>query len=376
MRLLIWASSYGQAIGGGPVLAPLLAKGLVRRGHEVTVLTDRRPESLAAEEDDDGVRIHRPLFRRALAGEVSLIPGIRRQVIAVKNESRPDLTFIFSSGYGEFFHHLTGGTRAKPLIVGLHDMFDKKAFQPDSIVGKNLRAANWVTACSAAVLKRALEHLPALQPISTVIHNALPTPDWTPGSAASPEMTIAFAGRLIAKKGADTLIAALDLLKDRYPVVRLSLAGDGDERAALEADAERRGLASKVSFAGRLGHDAIYPFLASATLVSVPSRIEPFGLVALEAAQVGRPVVASSVDGLPEVVAHGETGLLVPPGDATALASAIASLLDNPRQAKAMGDAGRRRAASHFSWDRFLAAHESLFDAVLSKRPPVSSALP
>ena len=99
----------------------------------------------------------------------------------------------------------------------------------------------------------------------------------------------------------------------------------------------------------------------------MPSKIEPFGLVALEAAQAGRAVVASAVDGLPEVVAHEQTGLLVPPGDAGALAAAIASLIDDPERAKAMGEAGRRRAASHFSWDCYVAAHEDLFRQVAGR---------
>jgi glycogen synthase len=365
MRLLIWASSYGQTIGGGPVLAPLLATALARRGHDVTVLTDRRPETLAEEEHRDGVRIHRPPFRRALAGEVTLIPEIRRQVAAVKHEARPDLAFIFSSGYGEFFHHLTGPPL--PLIVGLHDLFQENEVRPQSIVGKNLRAADWITACSTAVLERVVTHLPALRPISSVIHNALPMPDPAAWREPASAMRIAFAGRLVAKKGADTLIAAIDLLKDRYPGLHLSLAGDGDERAALEADTARRGLASRVSFAGSLTHEAIFPFLASAALVAVPSRIEPFGLVALEAAQMGRPAVASAVDGLAEVVAHGQTGLLVAPDDAAALAGAIASLLDNPDRAEAMGEAGRRRAESHFAWDRYVSAHEDLFQRLLGR---------
>jgi len=367
MRLLMWTSSYGQTIGGGPVLAPLLATALARRAHEVTVITDRRPESLAEEEELDGVRIHRPLFRRALAGDVALIPAIRRRVADLKDKTRPDVVFIFSSGYGEFFHHLTQTGRHQPLIVGLHDLFEEKAFRPDSTVGRNLRAADWVTACSAAVLEGAIEHVPALQPISTVIRNALPMPEWAARSAPPRAMTIAFAGRLIAKKGADVLIAAMDQLKDRYPELRLSLAGEGDERMALEADAARRGLASRINFAGRLTHEAIYPFLASAALVIVPSRIEPFGLVALEAAQAGRAVVASAVDGLPGIVVHNQTGLLVPPGDAMALAAAIASLLDNPERAKAMGEAGRRRAESHFSWERYVAAHEDLFQQVAGR---------
>jgi len=66
-------------------------------------------------------------------------------------------------------------------------------------------------------------------------------------------------------------------------------------------------------------------------------------------------------------VVHNQTGLLVPPGDAMALAAAIASLLDNPERAKAMGEAGRRRAESHFSWERYVAAHEDLFQQVAGR---------
>ncbi len=375
MRLLIWASSYGQTIGGGPILAPLLAAELGRRGHEVTVLTDRRPESLAEEEERDGVRIFRPLFRRALAGEAALIPGIRRQVASLKRDIRPELAFIFSSGYGEFFHHVTSGGEALPLVVGLHDMFAENEFRPDAIVGKNLRAANRVVACSAAVLENACGYLPALRPLSQVIHNALPPPMQAVRPAPGTTATIAFAGRLIEKKGADTLIAAFDLLKDRYPRIQLALAGEGGERAGLEADVARRGLAARVGFAGSLSHEAIYPFLARATLVAVPSRIEPFGLVALEAAQMARPVVASAVDGLPEIVVHGETGLLVPPGDAAALAGAIAGLLDDPDRAAAMGEAGRRRAEDRFGWERYVSAHERLFSSLLADARPQKSTL-
>jgi glycosyltransferase involved in cell wall biosynthesis len=365
MRLLIWASSYGQAIGGGPVLAPLLATALVRRGHEVTVLTDRRPESMPEEEYLDGVRIRRPLFRRALAGDVALIPGIRRDVAALKRETQPDLAFIFSSGYGEFFHHVTKHGQPMPLVVSLHDRFAEHSFGPEATVGRNLRAARWVTACSAAVLQRARQYLPALIPISSVIHNALPLPDLATWDGPQEGSRLAFAGRLIHKKGVDVLLAAIALLAGRFPRLHLAIAGEGDERSALEAEVARLGLAGRITFAGRLAHAAVYPFLATADVVVVPSRIEPFGLVALEAAQVKRPVIASAVDGLPEVVLHGETGLLVPPDDPPALAAAIADLIADPVRAGAMGAAARQRAETHFAWDRYVAAHEQLFAGIL-----------
>jgi glycogen synthase len=365
MRLLIWASSYGQTIGGGPVLAPLLAAALVRRGHDVTVLTDRRPESAPAEEYLDGVRIRRPLFRRALAGDVALIPGIRRDVAALKREMKPDLAFIFSSGYGEFFHHVTQCGQPMPLVVGLHDRFAERSYGPEATVGRNLRAARWVTACSAAVLETARQYLPALTPISSVIHNALPLPDLAAPAGPREGWRLAFAGRLIRKKGVDVLLAAMASLADRFPRLHLAIAGEGDERPALEAGVARLGLGQRITFAGGLAHEAVYPFLAAADIVVVPSRIEPFGLVALEAAQMWRPVIASAVDGLPEVVLHGETGLLVPPDDPPALAAAMADLIADPVRAGALGAAARQRAETQFAWERYVVAHEQLFAGIL-----------
>jgi glycosyltransferase involved in cell wall biosynthesis len=90
--------------------------------------------------------------------------------------------------------------------------------------------------------------------------------------------------------------------------------------------------------------------------VLVPSRAEPFGNTALEAQLAGRPVVASAVQGLQEIVTDGETGLLVPPDDPVALAAAIATLLDDPERARAMALAGHRSAQANFSLDRYRSA--------------------
>src|SRR5579871_849884 len=365
MRLLIWASSYGQTIGGGPVLAPLLAAALVKRGHAVTVLTDRRPESLEATETRDGVRIHRPLFRRALGGDTALIPRIRREVAAIKAETRAELTFIFSSGYGEFFHHVT--ERGPPLVVGLHDCFPEASFRADAMIGRNLRAAAWVTACSAAALENARVHLPTLAPISSVIHCALPMPDAPPAPARGAAYRLAYLGRLVPQKGVDVLVAAVALLAGRFPALRLAIAGEGEERPALEAEVRRLGLDPRIAFVGALAHGAVHRFLAEADVVVMPSRAEPFGLVAVEAAQMGRPIVASAVQGLPEIVGHGETGLLVPPEDAPALANAIATLLADPARARALGIAARRRAEIQFAWEPYVDAHEHLFEAIVHR---------
>jgi glycosyltransferase involved in cell wall biosynthesis len=104
-----------------------------------------------------------------------------------------------------------------------------------------------------------------------------------------------------------------------------------------------------------------------ATAVLMPSRWEPFGLVALQAAQMARPVIASRIDGLREVVVHGQTGFLVPPEDPAALADAIAGLLGDAEQASAMGRAAQQRARETWPWISHVDAYEELYADALGR---------
>jgi glycogen(starch) synthase len=360
MRIVIWASTYGQTAGGGPVLAPLLAGALAARGHAVRVLTDRRPEGLPAEEIRDDVAIHRPLFRRALAGDAMVLQQVRREVAAIKRAANAQVYFVFSSGYGEFFHHVTRSSSPAPLVLGLHDCFAAAAFREDGMVGRNVRAARWVIACSEAVLRNARGHLPMLEPFSSVIRNALPLPPAADRAREDLHYRLGFVGRLVRQKGVDVLIAAFGLLATRYPLLALTVVGDGEERGALEAQARSLGLGRRIAFRGALTHAEVYGFLSTVGALIVPSRCEPFGLAALEAAQMGLPVVASDVDGLPEIVVDRVTGLLASADDPAALAHSIELLLENRGRAATWGAAARLRAATRFSWAAYVDAHETV----------------
>ena len=146
--------------------------------------------------------------------------------------------------------------------------------------------------------------------------------------------------RLTRQKGIDVAIRALALLPDETVLVVL---GEGPERAALETLAHQVGVGRRVFLLGRVPDVAAW--LRRATLLVHPARWEGFGLCVLEAMLAGLPVVASNVSSLPELVSDGETGLLVQPGDAAALALAVARALDEP----SLGTAGRERARSRFS---------------------------
>jgi glycosyltransferase involved in cell wall biosynthesis len=167
------------------------------------------------------------------------------------------------------------------------------------------------------------------------------------------------AGRFVPQKGFDVLLRALAEL----PQASLLLVGDGPERPRLERLVAELGLGDRVERAGWRPDAA--RLLATVDAVVVPSRAEPFGLVALEAMGAGVPVVASDVDGLAEVVTDGETGLLVPPDDPRGLAEAIARVLVDRDLGRSLGDRGREAAATRFSRERMTGAFEELYRAVL-----------
>jgi len=159
----------------------------------------------------------------------------------------------------------------------------------------------------------------------------------------------------------------LAFVRARLPTARLIIAGDGELRGDLERRAAALGVADAVELTGWVQPCDVPALLNRASVVVVPSRCEPFGLVALEAGQMARPVVAFRVGGLPEIVADGRTGLLVDEGNSAALAAAILRLLLNPGEAAEMGRRARERAKT-FSAVRYADAFVALYRRLASPR--------
>ncbi len=178
-------------------------------------------------------------------------------------------------------------------------------------------------------------------------------------------------GRLVPVKGHATLLRAFADVRAALPEATLDVVGDGPLRGELEQLAGSLGLERAVRFHGRV--EPVGPLYESAQAVVVPSLGEGFGMVALEAAERGRAVVASAVGGLPEVVRDGVTGLLVPAGDAPALAAALTALLGDPDRAAALGRAGRSRALAEFSLARCADRIDALYRVALARRASARS---
>jgi glycosyltransferase involved in cell wall biosynthesis len=177
---------------------------------------------------------------------------------------------------------------------------------------------------------------------------------------------------LSVKKGYRELVQAAELVLNHMPRAQFWCCGEGSLRRELEQASRTAGISDRFRL---LGFRRDVPDLMRAVdLMCLPSHREPFGLVYVEAALAERPVIACDAGGAPEIIVHGETGLLIPPPGATdstssrnvpALADAILTLLDDREQAAAMGRHSRELAVARFGWPKYLANLRQLYDRVL-----------
>ena len=173
-------------------------------------------------------------------------------------------------------------------------------------------------------------------------------------------------GRLAPQKGQRHLIAAMPVLLERVPRAHAVIAGGGDLEAYLRDLADEMGVGDRVHV---LGPRRDVPALMHAIDVfAMPSIWEGFGLVLLEAMAAGRPIVASRVATIPEVVVDGQTGILVPAGDPLALADGLAALADQPALARQYGEAGRERLRRQFSLAKMVGDTELLYRELVDER--------
>jgi glycosyltransferase involved in cell wall biosynthesis len=208
---------------------------------------------------------------------------------------------------------------------------------------------------------REVEEMIGLEPGSVeTIYNGVPDLPANPVTRPVEGPVVGAAGRLVHQKGFDLLLRAVASLPIEATCV---LVGDGPERDSLEQLAESLGLKDRLIVIGWT--DRVRDQLASLDVVALPSRFEGFPLVAIEAMLVRRPLVVSRVQSLPEAVADGVTGIVIPPEDVEALASALLELLNDPGGRKGMGERGRARALERFTSTAMARSYEALYHRLL-----------
>jgi glycosyltransferase involved in cell wall biosynthesis len=374
---------------------------LVRRGHRVCVVTPALPGA-APREEFDGVEVRRFDFSlpedltygKVAQSKVSRLGRLKR-LTTMAGYLRAQYRSTVRAGQeleADVIHGhwaiptgpaiVAAARRLRvPSVITMHggDVYVNRAEGYDfptrwyvkPILRRTLQNADALTAISDDCRHHALNAGAFDERISVIMNGAdlrrfSPLEAEAETTAAPAEALTVFACRqLFPRKGIRFLIQAAATLRGRYPGIRLVIAGDGFERPELERLAAELGIADVTTFLGWVPNEDLPKYFRSAAVSVIPSLEEGFGIPAAEAMGCETPVIASDAGGLPEVVEHEVTGLIVPRGDANALAAALDRLLGDPALRRRMGKAGRERALRLFDWDRTAAELEQVYEKLL-----------
>lgn len=370
------APEFPPEIGGMEIHAGKTAEILAARGHSVLVFSRRLPEAPAG---NPAYRLQRILTRDFRANLRAIRAAIR--------ELRPDAVLLMNAGFAplaatqEPLPPILVRTAGNDAYAAWHGPRLPLRFlawrlphsRPGSL-GQRLRRIDQErrtgavlaalgrcarVLCNSGYSRDRLRQLGVPEARLRIIAGGVDTAHFIPAAAAA-DPAIGVAGHLLPIKGIDVALQALAALPP--PAPRLRIAGTGAEEARLRELADRLGLAGRVEFAGEIPYERMPDFYRGLQIYLQPSReirhpasgwvqAESMGRALCEAQACGVAVVASRSGGIPDVVAEGRTGLLVPPENPAALGEAVAQLLASPARRAELGRAARQLAESRLSWE-------------------------
>ncbi len=380
----------GVDAGGQNVHVAALATALAARGHDVTVYTRRDSADLADRVPfSPGVTVeHVPAGPAAVIAKDAMLrhmPDFGRYLARRWRRDRPSVVHahFWMSGLAavvgardldlpvvQTFHAL--GT-VKRRHQGVKDTSPEARIRLERALSRDVDQV--IATCTDEVFE--LVRIGARRHAVSVVPCGVDLEHFSPGGPVAERTErprILVLGRLVERKGIDTLIRALS----RVPHAEVVVAG-GPSRAALPEDVEARrlvavaeeeGVAARVYFLGGVDHQAVPALLRSADLVACTPWYEPFGMVPLEAMACGVPVVATAVGGLVDTVVDGTTGELVPPRRPDVLAATLRRLLADPVRLEGYGLAGADRAHARYSWERVASDTEAVYRKALGIAGP------
>ncbi|MFW2238192.1 glycosyltransferase family 4 protein [Rhodococcus opacus] len=381
MKILIVSWEYPPVVVGGLGRhVHHLATELAAAGHEVVVLSRRRSGTDASTHPtvthiEDGVLVvavaedpaHFVFGEDMLAWTLAMGHAMVRAGVALHKPGvgegwQPDVVHAHdwlvahpAIALAEFYD--------VPLVSTLHATeAGRHSGWVSGRINRQVHSVEWWLAnesdalitCSASMQDEVTTlYGPQLPPI-TVIRNGIDLTTWSFRERAprSGPPKLLFVGRLEYEKGVQDAIAALPRIRRSHPGTTLSIAGEGTQFTWLYQQARTHRVARAVNFLGNLDHIELLGWLHGADAIVLPSRYEPFGIIALEAAASGTPLVASTAGGLGEAVVDGETGMSFQPGDVTGLTSAVREVLDDPAGAQQRAVAARDRLTADFDWNK------------------------
>lgn len=405
MKALVTASSAFPRWEGDTTTAFVydLSRQLVQRDFEVVVLVPHHPRSRLFEVIG-GVRVYRfryffPSSLERLCYEGGILPNLGKSFLArlqlpflvlsellalwsVAIKEKPDIIhahWILPQG---FTAAIVSKLLHIPFVVTAHagDVFplDKPVFRLLSRFSINAAAAvtansKYTKAAVEKIANKAVHVIPMGVDLKLFCSASSAAAAAVRKKYAIRGKMLLFVGRLAEKKGVTYLISAMASVINEFPGARLVVVGDGPEKAALQRQAQQLGLSGSIIFAGSVPNSQLPPYYKAADVFVLPSIVdsrgdtEGLGVVLLEAIASGTAVVASRIGGIPDIVIHNRTGLLVEQKNPGQLAEAVVSLLKNRQLAKKLSAAARKRVEARFSWKSVSDEFAAVYGSVLHK---------
>ncbi len=295
----------------------------------------------------------------SIRGKLAMLGYLRGQGTALRRVMRQ----VNASLVHAHWWFPAGLAPSRPFVVTMHGSDVRLAAQKrwaHPLFRGVLRRANAVTTVSSWLANQVHEIAPFVTPgvAPMPVNTALFAP--TPSTRNSDE--ILFVGRLNEQKGIHFLLQAVAAMRHR---ARLTVIGEGPDAAALRQQAATLGIADRVGWNGNVSRDALAQLYQRATVLAMPSVNEGLGLVAVEAQLCGTPVVAFASGGAPDVIADGQSGLLVPAKDVAALAAALDRVIADRNLQSSLGATGRVQALTNFSPESAAGHYAALYRIIL-----------
>jgi len=369
-----WFEPY---VGGVESHVATLSSELVRRGHDVTVVTSRADPGLPDREEVRGIHVRR-VKARAVWLRTPIAPATKAVLASldadiVHAHSPPPLTSYYAAK--------ASSRRRIPFVITFHcDVEVPSLFGPvvesvyrHTLEYSTMRRANRIivtTAAYAATSRAVWRYNPAVIPNAVDLQKFRPENDGRAVRARhhiqEGESVVLFVGRMVPHKGIETLVEAAKSV--RY--AKFLLVGSGPELESMRLLATRLRVEDRVIFTGRVSPEDLPAYFAACDVFVLPSvsRLEAFGIVALEAMASGKPVVVSDIPGVREVIADGKEGLLSDPVDPDNLGGKIRILLADDRKRATMGRAGREAVERNFSVESVVDRVERVYRDLADER--------
>ena len=382
MRIVLVSSAFAPQVGGVEILTDRLARNLQRAGHQVEVWSARsRDDAIATDELIDGLTVRRFVFDAPRASPRSVVEWPARAGITLTRMHKalrkfgPDLVHVQCFGPNGVYAALSSVTDRLPLVVTLqgetfmddHEIYSNSLFLRNGL-RLGLRRARAVTGCSQYTLDDATRRFGLNPNNAQVVFNGVDLDEVPPSISRPPFERFVFAlGRVVRRKGFDLLVEAWAEIAERHQGVGLVLGGAGPELPQLRAMVEERDLTDRVHFAGPMSRADVIATMRQAEVFVMPSRVEAFGIVALEAWRAGTPAVVTAKGGAAEFVEDCITGLVVDPNDTRALGFAVDRLLADASLRTRIAAAAEERLPA-FEWSSIRKQYEQVYEAVVRDR--------